>query len=58
MMKTTGHKPDVGLYFVPAGGGGEVKVDSSDIVASHTVEVIAMIPALPTETPLPTHVHL
>lgn len=46
-MKMTGHKPDVGLYFVPADGGdeGEGEVDPSDIVASHTAEVIAMIPA-------------
>jgi hypothetical protein len=36
----------VGLYFVPAGGGVEVKVDPSDIVVNNPSELIALIRSL------------
>ncbi|MDR1325182.1 MAG: DUF4469 domain-containing protein [Treponema sp.] len=45
-LKISGDNPSVGLYFVPAGGGVEVKVDPSDIVINNPAEVIAVIPAL------------
>jgi hypothetical protein len=45
-LKVAGDKPEVGLYFVPAGGGAEVKVDPSDIVVNNPAEVIAVIPPL------------
>jgi hypothetical protein len=41
-----GDKPDAGLYFVPAGGGAEVKVDSSDLVVNNPSEVITVILSL------------
>ncbi|MDR1220225.1 MAG: DUF4469 domain-containing protein [Treponema sp.] len=49
-LKIAGDKLDVGLYFVPAGSGAEVKVDPSDIVVNNPSEVIAVIPALPAGT--------
>lgn len=45
-LKIAGDKSEVGLYFVPAGGGGEVKVDPSDIVVNNPSELIAVIPPL------------
>ncbi|MDR1074068.1 MAG: DUF4469 domain-containing protein [Treponema sp.] len=45
-LKIAGSEADVGLYFVPAGGGAEVKIDPSDIVVNNPSEVIAVIPAL------------
>jgi hypothetical protein len=45
-LKLAGDKSEVGLYFVPAGGGAEVKVDPSDIVVNNPSEVIAVIPPL------------
>jgi hypothetical protein len=45
-LKIAGDKSEVGLYFVPAGGGAEVKVDPSDIVVNNPAEVIAVIPPL------------
>jgi hypothetical protein len=43
-LKIAGDTPEVGLYFVPAGGGTEVKVDPSDIVMNHPSDIIAVIP--------------
>ncbi|MDR1324991.1 MAG: DUF4469 domain-containing protein [Treponema sp.] len=45
-LKIAGDHPDVGLYFVPTGGGAEVKVDLSDIVVNNPSELIAVIPPL------------
>jgi hypothetical protein len=45
-LKIAGEQSEVGLYFVPAGGGAAVKVDPSDIVVNHPSEVIALIPPL------------
>ncbi|MDR1218031.1 MAG: DUF4469 domain-containing protein [Treponema sp.] len=45
-LKIAGDKPEIGLYFVPAGGGAEAKVDPSDIVVNNPSEVIAVIPPL------------
>jgi hypothetical protein len=45
-LKITGDKAEVGLYFVPSGGGAEVKADPSDIVVNNPSEVIAVIPPL------------
>jgi hypothetical protein len=49
-LKIAGDHPDVGLYFVPVGGGAEVKVDPSDIVVNNPSELIAVIPPLSTGT--------
>jgi hypothetical protein len=46
-LKIAGDNLDVGLYFVPTGGGAEVKVDPSDIVVNNPAELIAVIPPLP-----------
>lgn len=45
-LKIVGDSVEVGLYFVPAGGGAAVKVDPSDIVVNNPSEVIAVIPPL------------
>ena len=45
-LKLAGNQAEVGLYFVPAGGGAELKVDPSDIVVNNPSEVIAVIPPL------------
>jgi hypothetical protein len=45
-LKIAGDKAEVGLYFIPVGGGAEIKVDSSDIVVNNPGEVIAVVPAL------------
>ncbi|MDR2537782.1 MAG: DUF4469 domain-containing protein, partial [Treponema sp.] len=45
-LKIAGDNPDVGLFFVPAGGGAEVKVDPSDLVVNNPSELIAVIPPL------------
>jgi hypothetical protein len=45
-LKITGDKAEVGLYFVPVGGGAEIKVDPSDIVVNNPSELIAVIPPL------------
>jgi hypothetical protein len=49
-LKLVGDKDEVGLYFVPVGGGAEIKVDPSDIVVNSPGEVMAVIPALSTGT--------
>jgi hypothetical protein len=46
-LKIIGNKAELGLYFMPLGGGAEVKVDPSDIVVNNPSEVIAVIPSLP-----------
>jgi hypothetical protein len=46
-LKIAGDKSEVGLYFVPVGGGAEIKTDPSDIVVNNPGEVIAVIPTLP-----------
>jgi hypothetical protein len=45
-LKIAGTESEVGLYFVPTGGGAEVKVDPSDIVVNNPSELIAVIPSL------------
>jgi hypothetical protein len=45
-LKIVGDKSEVGLYFVPVGGGAEAKVDPTDIVVNNPSELIAVIPAL------------
>jgi hypothetical protein len=45
-LKIAGSEADVGLYFVPEGGGVAAKVDPSDLVVSNPSEIIAVIPPL------------
>jgi hypothetical protein len=44
-LKISGEDPEVGLYFVPAGGAGTpIMVDPADIVINNPSELIAVIP--------------
>jgi len=54
-LRVAGHKlkivgdndhPEVGVYFVPQGGGERVKVDPSDIVDNNPSELLVVTPAL------------
>ena len=49
-LKIAGENEDVGVYFVPQGGGERVKVDPSDVVKNDPSEVMVHTPALPAGT--------